>query len=204
MRIGFFMIVIFLSSYCDADESYFVLKVTLDKQIGEIIDVDNFYKQTESNRKVLSASIDGRESNFPVLYVDKKLNGKYATFVFDMPLGIKEAEVGTIANVVMMLKPEYMSLSCTSIIHVDKLSNPVVLVLENGKLHAASINVLARLSNNTCIAKSVVSSDGCVVDKPNRFKVSQNQYRVPGGNNCGNNGMRHIYIKLQGEIDNAE
>ena len=203
MREIFFILLILLTTYCDADDKYFVMKVTLGKEIGETIDIDNFYK-SDNGRKVMAASINGRDSNFPVLYVDKILSDKNIIFVFDMPLEIKEAEAGKIGDVVLMLKSEYMSFSCTSVMQGEKNIGPVVLVLDNGKLQAVPIEIIAEFPNNTCLAKSVVSRDGCVVDKPERFRVSENKYKIPGGNNCGNNGMRHIYIKLNGIVDIAQ
>ncbi|MBT2990028.1 MAG: hypothetical protein KME65_13825 [Candidatus Thiodiazotropha sp. (ex Ctena orbiculata)] len=203
MRLYLYMALLLITFYCSAEEIYLTTKVTLNSEIGDIVNLDGFYT-AKNDRKMTTARIKGRESNFPVMFVEKTKTDLGTTYTFDMPSGIKEAKVGGTADVVLALKPEYMSISCTAVVNNRSVHGSSVVLLDKGNLLLRPVAIVSRLSNNKCIAKSLVGDNSCVVDKPDRFRMENGEYSIPAGNNCGNDGLSHKYIMLNGIIDVAK
>lgn len=125
------MALLLITFYCGAEEIYLTTKVTLNSEIGDIVNLDGFYT-AKNDRKMTTARIKGRESNFPVMFVEKTKTDLGTTYTFDMPSGIKEAKVGGTADVVLALKPEYMSISCTAVVNNRSVHGSSVVLLDKG------------------------------------------------------------------------
>jgi hypothetical protein len=184
------------------NESYYQLAVELPQSVSKAINIDALHKY--NGMKMSSARLLKNKIDFPVRYEGLEKTENIFTYIFDIPLGIDEVNEGETATVVMPLHAQYIGIPCTSIIKKTRLSGPSILVIKNNRLKILAINLIKKLQNNVCLAKSSADLDLCVVDQPTRFKKSDGSYKVPINANCGYRDLRPTLITLQGVIRIAQ